>query len=196
MSTDATETKASSGNVAPPAGTICWLEIPATDIPRVATFYNAVLGWTCSQPTVEQGTPSPVDASMTVHMFTHAGSLHGAFIRVTSVTSIVDLENKSSAGVLASFRVENLEQALNKVVESGGKVHVYVMCPDSLYLVSPLPRFNLEADVESEDRLPSNKNRDYMANHVLLDRRPQLGPPWVIVHVSSIPKEICKVSGA
>ncbi|KAH8900350.1 hypothetical protein GQ53DRAFT_632813 [Thozetella sp. PMI_491] len=124
MSTSATETNGSSGNVAPPVGAICWLEIPATDIPRVAAFYNAVLGWTCFQPTEEQGTPSPVDSSMTVHMFTHASTLHGAFIRVPSVTSVVDLENKSSAAVLASFRVENLEQALNKVVESGGKVHV------------------------------------------------------------------------
>ncbi|KAH8882389.1 hypothetical protein GQ53DRAFT_885394, partial [Thozetella sp. PMI_491] len=68
--------------------------------------------------------PSPVDPDLTVHIFTHAGALHGAFIQVPSVPRLMDADNKNTTGVLASFKVENLEQTLNKVVESGGTVHV------------------------------------------------------------------------
>ncbi len=124
MSSNTSTTGDNAANTAPQNGTICWLEIPATDIPRVAAFYNAVLGWTCYQPTAEQGKPSPLDGTLTVHMFAHAGTLHGAFIRMASVPSLADADNKNTAGVLTSFKVDNLDSALNKVVEKGGKVHV------------------------------------------------------------------------
>lgn len=103
-------------------GTICWLEIPVTDVARAAAFYNAVLGWTCLQPTEEQGRPSPGDPNVTVHMFTHGESLHGAFLRMPSTSCIAD--NTKISGVVASFKVEEVTQALAKVVEQEGKVHV------------------------------------------------------------------------
>lgn len=118
------DTNTTTNPTAPQRGTICWLEIPATDISRVAAFYNAVLGWTCHQPTAEQGTPSPLGPDVTVHMFTHAGTLRGAFNHVASVPAVADSNNKNTASVLTTFMVENIQDALEKVVRSGGKVHV------------------------------------------------------------------------
>ena len=122
MSDNTNTGESGQGHTPPVNGTMCWLEIPATDIPRVAAFYNAVLGWTCLQATEEQGTPSPQDPKVTVHMFTHAGTLNGAFLHQPSGSSITD--NTKAASVIATFKVEDVAEALAKVEEKGGKIHL------------------------------------------------------------------------
>ncbi len=121
-------------NGLPPTGTICWFEVPITDVARAAAFYKAVLGWECTQATDESGTSSTIDESVSVHMFTK-GPLHGCFVKVARVTSIADPADHSVMTPLATFKVDDVNEALDLVTKNGGKVLMYVLF--SLCLTRP-----------------------------------------------------------
>ena len=136
-------------NQMPASGTICWFEVPITDIARAAAFYEAVLGWECSQATDGSGTSSTINPSVSVHMFTK-GPLHGCFVKVARVTSIADAADHTVMTPLATFKVDNVNETLDVVTKNGGKVLMYVL--SSFYLTSPAKPCRL-ARANGEKRL-------------------------------------------
>ena len=113
-----------SDNQMPAAGTICWFEVPITDVARAAAFYKAVLGWECNQATDDTGTPSHIAQGVSVHMFTK-DALHGCFVKLARVTSIADPSDHSIMTPMATFKVDNINETLDVVTKNGGKVILY-----------------------------------------------------------------------
>jgi predicted enzyme related to lactoylglutathione lyase len=130
-------------------GQICWLEVPCKSVPRAAAFYSAVLGWACADP--EKGTPAPSPGTESVHMF-KCGLLTGAFTKMASEEDVASVADSGSPGrmpVLATYFVQSIDEALAKVEEAGGKVHVYVA---SLSDVDNLLETVLTTSLQSQDR--------------------------------------------
>lgn len=105
----------------PKFGTACWLEVPVTDVSRAAAFYSAVLGWNCDDP--ENAKPPVLEGSSGVHFF-NKDILHGAFVKVPEVPSVVNTSNLALSPILLNFMVNSIDETLDKVKSAGGKVHV------------------------------------------------------------------------
>ena len=103
--------------------------MPCTDIARVASFYNTVLGWKSPDPASNPPLPGAMEGTDAVHMFSN-GKLNGAFVKMSKpedVATVADAAHPAKAGVLASYLVASIEETLKKVEEAGGRVHVYVL---------------------------------------------------------------------
>src|SRR5690349_12084354 len=93
----------STEEVSLPAGAICYLEIPTTDVERSAEFYTRIFGW-----------------SIRVR-----GDGARAFDDTTGAVSGTWIAGRPAgrdAGVLTYIMVENVEKSLAAIAESGGEV--------------------------------------------------------------------------
>jgi predicted enzyme related to lactoylglutathione lyase len=110
-------------------GTICWYEIPVTDVSRASAFYSAVLGWSCNSP---EGTPAPGGYAKSVHMFnkgTGPGSLNGAFLLVhegKGVANVTEMGPDRQGVPITTYVVESIEETVKKIETAGGKVQMSV----------------------------------------------------------------------
>lgn len=84
-------------------GKICYIEIPATDIPRSADFYSAVFGWNIRR----------------------RGDNHIAFddgVGEVSGTWVIGRPPAMTPGFLFYVMVDNVEATLAAVVANGGRI--------------------------------------------------------------------------
>jgi predicted enzyme related to lactoylglutathione lyase len=84
-------------------GKVCYLEIPAHDIPRSAAFYQAVVGW----QTRQRGDGS-------VAFDDGVGEVSG--------TWVTDRPPSATPGVLVHIMVDSVAATLDAVVEHGGEI--------------------------------------------------------------------------
>lgn len=115
--TNGTETKADSADDAaakwtpPPFGSVCWIQIPATDVGRSKAFYSSAFSFSFK--------PTPAGYNEEeIAMFTLAnpgGSLAGGICKV-------DANSTPSGSTILYFMVDDVDKALEKVVELGGKI--------------------------------------------------------------------------
>ncbi|PKS05765.1 hypothetical protein jhhlp_007594 [Lomentospora prolificans] len=113
----------------PSLGSICWLEIPVSDLTRAAAFYSAVFNWSTKEPIPA----SQVPGTSSMLLFSHP-QIYGAFMQMDSSVSIPQWRDEASSsselgamkyrGVLTSFSVESIADVLEAVVKNGGKVDV------------------------------------------------------------------------
>ncbi|KEZ45162.1 hypothetical protein SAPIO_CDS2610 [Scedosporium apiospermum] len=112
---------------------ICWLEIPATSLPRASAFYASVLGWSSDPSQTIPASQIPGTSSLLI--FSHP-AVNGAFVEVSapdvSVPKWREESESSEVGggkvrhrsVMTSFSVESIEEVLDAVVKNGGRVDV------------------------------------------------------------------------
>jgi uncharacterized protein len=96
-----------------PAGTLNYLQVPASDLDASATFYQDVFGWRINRY------PSPApnrDQPQTgyVGFVDSSGNVGGEFV--------VDRPASREPGILPSIGVDSIDQTLESVVEHGGEV--------------------------------------------------------------------------
>jgi predicted enzyme related to lactoylglutathione lyase len=84
-------------------GKICYLEIPATDIPRSAAFYEAVFGWHIRQR--GDGSTAFDDG---------VGEVSG--------TWVIGRPPSTQAGVLVYIMVDSVAATMEAVVAQGGEI--------------------------------------------------------------------------
>jgi len=85
-------------------GKICYLEIPASDIPSLADFYSSVFGWKIRD----------------------RGNGHLAFddgVGEVSGSWVLGRPPANENGLRVSIMVDNVATALDAVVANGGEVH-------------------------------------------------------------------------
>jgi predicted enzyme related to lactoylglutathione lyase len=105
-----------------------WLEIPVTDINRARAFYEKVFGWTCQ----DEGKDSKEPGVSKIYFFSKGGDFNGAFLVVDSEGLLAPAISPTGNGkdrwsVVTTFAVENVDAALQKVQDAGGKVYRYVL---------------------------------------------------------------------
>ncbi|KAF3182420.1 hypothetical protein TWF788_006326 [Orbilia oligospora] len=93
----------------PPFGSVCWIQIPATDVGRSKAFYTSAFSISFK--------PTPAGYNEEdIAMFTlPGGSLTGGICKV-------DTNSTPSGSTILYFMVEDVDKALEKIVELGGKV--------------------------------------------------------------------------
>ena len=84
-------------------GKICYIELPATDISRLAEFYQSVFGWNIRK----RG-----DGAVAFDDTT--GQVSGAFV--------VGRPPVSSAGMLVYIMVDSAAATVDKIIANGGKI--------------------------------------------------------------------------
>lgn len=84
-------------------GKICYLEIPAIDIPGSANFYETVFGWQIRIN--NEGTLSFDDT---------IGEVSGMWV--------VGPKPASEIGIVISIMVDNIQTTIDLIVENGGKI--------------------------------------------------------------------------
>lgn len=84
-------------------GRICYVEIPSTDVPGSAEFYNRAFGWKMRKR--GDGATAFDDA---------AGTVSGAFVTARPAMSTV--------GILIYIMVESVAAAMEAVVAAGGEI--------------------------------------------------------------------------
>jgi predicted enzyme related to lactoylglutathione lyase len=104
-----------------------WLEIPVTDINCARAFYEKVFGWTCQ----DEGKDSKEPGVSKVYLFSK-GDFNGSFLVVDSEGLLAPAISPTGNGkdrwsAVATFAVENVDAALQKVQDAGGKVYRYVL---------------------------------------------------------------------
>ncbi|KAN0072945.1 Glyoxalase/Bleomycin resistance protein/Dihydroxybiphenyl dioxygenase [Elaphomyces granulatus] len=104
-------------------GQVVWLEIPVTDINRARAFYEKVFGWTCQ----DEGRDSKEPGVSKLYFFSK-GDFNGAFLVVDSEGLLAPAISPTGNGkdrwsVVTTFAVENVDAALQKVQDAGGKVY-------------------------------------------------------------------------
>ncbi|KAK6507210.1 hypothetical protein TWF481_005660 [Arthrobotrys musiformis] len=93
----------------PPFGSVCWIQIPATDVGRSKAFYSSAFSISFKP------TPAGYNES-DIAMFTlPGGGLTGGICKV-------DTNSTPSGSTILYFMVEDVDKALEKIVELGGKV--------------------------------------------------------------------------
>ncbi|KAK6332573.1 hypothetical protein TWF730_004233 [Orbilia blumenaviensis] len=115
--TNGTEAKTDSAEDAaanwtpPPFGSVCWIQIPATDVGRSKAFYSSAFSFSFK--------PTPAGYKESdIAMFTLAnpgGTLTGGICKV-------DTNSTPSGSTILYFMVDDVDKALEKVVELGGKI--------------------------------------------------------------------------
>ncbi|KAK6514304.1 hypothetical protein TWF506_008700 [Arthrobotrys conoides] len=112
-----TETKTESTDDAaakwtpPPFGSICWIQIPATDVGRSKAFYTSAFSFSFK--------PTPAgynEEDIAMFTFSNPGS------SLTGGICKVDENSKPSGSTILYFMVDDVDKALEKIVELGGKV--------------------------------------------------------------------------
>jgi uncharacterized protein len=84
-------------------GKICYIEMPANDVKQSATFYQQAFGWNIRQR--GDGATSFDDTT---------GEVSGAWV--------MNRKPMTEVGLLFYIMVDNIETAVKKVVENGGKI--------------------------------------------------------------------------
>jgi predicted enzyme related to lactoylglutathione lyase len=84
-------------------GKICYVEIPSTDPNRSSTFYNNVFGWKIR--TRGDGATAFDDG---------VGEVSGAFVKGRKPSSEI--------GALVYIMVDNIEETIQTIMQSGGKI--------------------------------------------------------------------------
>jgi uncharacterized protein len=84
-------------------GKICYIEIPATDIDRSASFYKAVFGWNLRKR--GDGATAFDDA---------VGQVSG--------TWVLNRKPMTKVGLLFYVMVDEIETSIKAIVENGGKI--------------------------------------------------------------------------
>jgi predicted enzyme related to lactoylglutathione lyase len=84
-------------------GKICYVEIPSTDPKRSSTFYNNVFGWKIR--TRGDGATAFDDG---------VGEVSGAFVKGRKPSSEI--------GALVYIMVDNIEETIQTIMQSGGKI--------------------------------------------------------------------------
>jgi len=84
-------------------GKICYIEIPATDIDRSASFYKAVFGWNLRER--GDGATAFDDA---------VGQVSGAWV--------LNRKPMTEVGLLFYVMVDEIETSIKAIVENGGKI--------------------------------------------------------------------------
>jgi uncharacterized protein len=84
-------------------GKICYVEIPATDVPRSAEFYNAAFGWEIRQR--GDGATAFDDT---------AGEVSGAWVEGRPAST--------EPGLLIYIWVDDIAAAVDEVVAAGGEI--------------------------------------------------------------------------
>src|ERR1043166_5292661 len=87
----------------PRNGKICYIEMPAIDIDLSASFYKTIFGWNIRQR--GDGATSFDDTT---------GEVSGAWV--------VNRKPMTEVGLLFYIMVDDIETAVKKVVENGGKI--------------------------------------------------------------------------
>ncbi|KAF3932141.1 hypothetical protein ABW20_dc0107842 [Dactylellina cionopaga] len=114
--TNGTETKAEGADAAanwapPPFGSICWIQIPATDVARSKKFYHEAFDF--------EFKPTPAGyKEEDIAMFTlknPGGMLTGGITKAEANSS-------PSGGTVLYFMVEDVDKALEKAESLGGKI--------------------------------------------------------------------------
>ncbi|EGX50700.1 hypothetical protein AOL_s00075g126 [Orbilia oligospora ATCC 24927] len=109
--TDSTADDAAAKWTPPPVGSVCWIQIPATDVGRSKAFYTSAFSFSFK--------PTPAgyneeDIAMFI-LPNPGGSLTGGICKV-------DSNSTPSGSTILYFMVEDVDKALEKIVELGGKV--------------------------------------------------------------------------
>ena len=84
-------------------GKICYVEIPSTDPKRSSTFYNNVFGWKIRSR--GDGATAFDDG---------VGEVSGAFVKGRKPSSEI--------GALVYIMVDNIEETIQTIMQSGGKI--------------------------------------------------------------------------
>ncbi|KAK6339255.1 hypothetical protein TWF718_008677 [Orbilia javanica] len=115
--TNGTETKTDSAEDAaakwtpPPFGSVCWIQIPAVDVGRSKAFYSSAFSFSFK--------PTPAGyKEEDIAMFTLAnpgGTLTGGICKV-------DTNSTPAGSTILYFMVDDVDKALEKVEELGGKI--------------------------------------------------------------------------
>ncbi|KAM5376845.1 hypothetical protein ACJZ2D_005332 [Fusarium nematophilum] len=103
-------------------GQICWLEVPARDVPRAKKFYTQLFGWEYgAEPAKPVG-----DCVKSMHFFNKGKSLHGAFLEVDEQYHVVNniSDRPAALPVMPTFCVEDCEKTLEKAGSEGGKTAI------------------------------------------------------------------------
>ena len=87
---------------APKYGGICYIEIPAPDLPKAKSFYGTVFQWNISDS----------DLGETSYAMFHAGSLAGGLDPRKEV---------SDRGILLYLKVKNIPAKLREIEKAGGQ---------------------------------------------------------------------------
>ncbi|KAJ9636183.1 hypothetical protein H2204_005455 [Knufia peltigerae] len=99
----------------PPNGHPCWINVFATDVQRARTFYHSVFDWKFRDSTTRMdGTEE--DPTKIVHFSFGDGCPGGG---ITKVDQVVKTNGKG--GVVLYLMVDDLEGAMKKIVDAGGK---------------------------------------------------------------------------
>ena len=105
-----------------------WLEIPVKDLNRAKAFYEKVFGWTYQ----DEGKDFKEPGVSKLYFFSK-GDFNGAFLVLDSEELLAPAISPAGNGkdrwsVVSTFAVENVNAALQKVEDAGGKIYRYV-CP-------------------------------------------------------------------
>ncbi|EPS44693.1 hypothetical protein H072_1328 [Dactylellina haptotyla CBS 200.50] len=114
--TNGTETKTDGADAAaswapPPFGSVCWIQIPATDVARAKKFYQEYLDFDF-KPTPE----GYKDEDIAMYTLKNPGGMLTGGITKTDANSV------PSNGTILYFMVEDVDQALEKAESLGGKI--------------------------------------------------------------------------
>jgi len=106
----------------PHTGSVCWLEVPAHDVPRAQKFYAELFGW---ESAAGEGTPSPAPGIKSIHMF-KCGPLNGAFVAVEHGAHVRNYSEttKHAVAMLPTLAVDSVKDTAARVAELGGSVHL------------------------------------------------------------------------
>ncbi|KAH0541825.1 hypothetical protein FGG08_003708 [Glutinoglossum americanum] len=99
-------------------GCICWVEIPATDLPRAQTFYSTLFGWEFAKPSA-MGI-SDEDNYIIFHK--KGTALHGGIAKVSSQDKIVRPVRDGDIAVRVTVAVEEVGKALEDIKQNGGEI--------------------------------------------------------------------------
>lgn len=106
----------------------CWYELPVINAPRAIAFYRAVLEWDIKDEPI----PDTFTGEKRLYNFSK-GSMNGMLIAqrpedVIAVATAGDGDslapsgrNERMGGVLVTYAVQSIEEALKKVEDAGGK---------------------------------------------------------------------------
>ncbi|KAF3929473.1 hypothetical protein AA313_de0210141 [Arthrobotrys entomopaga] len=113
--TNGTETKADDSDAAaswtpPPFGSICWIQIPATDVIRAKKFYTEAFEFEFKD------TPAGYkEEDLAMFTLKNPGGM------LTGGVTKTDTNSKPSAGTILYFMVGDVDKALEKIEGLGGK---------------------------------------------------------------------------
>jgi hypothetical protein len=104
-------------------GQAVWLEIPVKDLNRAKAFYEKVFGWTYQ----DEGKDFKEPGVSKLYFFSK-GDFNGAFLVLDSEELLAPAISPAGNGkdrwsVVSTFAVENVNAALQKVEDAGGKIY-------------------------------------------------------------------------